>query len=201
MLTKKQTIKKHLFDISVSLFLLLISAVPLLVLWIITTIDTGRNGLFVQERIGRLGKPFKLYKFRTLKGDGHQDIKAIDSDKTRIGNWLRTTKLDELPQLFNVIKAEMSLVGPRPDITGYADQLQGEDRILLSVKPGITGPATIKYKNEDRLLLQQLDPKVYNDEVIWPDKVAINKEYVMNWSLQKDIRYLLESVMGVGSVE
>lgn len=200
MLTRKQRIKKHLFDISVSFILLLISAVPLLVLWLITTIDTRRNGLFVQERIGRLGKPFKLYKFRTLEGDGHQDIKDIDSDKTRLGNWLRSTKLDELSQLFNVLKGEMSLVGPRPDVSGYADKLHGEDKVILRVKPGITGPATIKYRNEDQLLLGQVDPKKYNDEVIWPDKVAINKEYVMNWSLQKDIRYLLASVLGVGSV-
>ena len=200
MLTRKQRIIKHLFDISVSFILLLISAIPLLVLWLITTIDTRRNGLFVQERIGRLGKPFKLYKFRTLEGDGHQDIKDIDSDKTRLGNWLRSTKLDELSQLFNVLRGEMSLVGPRPDVSGYADKLHGEDKVILRVKPGITGPATIKYRNEDQLLLGQVDPKKYNDEVIWPDKVAINKEYVMNWSLQKDIRYLLASVLGVGRV-
>jgi lipopolysaccharide/colanic/teichoic acid biosynthesis glycosyltransferase len=195
MLTRKQRIKKYLFDLSVSFLLLLISVIPLLVLWLITSLDTGRNGLFIQERIGRLGKPFKLYKFRTLKGDEHQDIKDIDGDKTRFGNWLRSTKLDELPQLFNVLKGDMSLVGPRPDIPGYADQLQGDDRVILSVKPGITGPATIKYRDEDQLLLSQVDPMKYNDEVIWPDKVAINKEYVMNWSFWKDVGYLYISII------
>ena len=87
------------------------------------------------------------------------------------------------------------MVGPRPDIPGYADQLQGDDRVILSVKPGITGPATIKYRDEDQLLLSQVDPMKYNDEVIWPDKVAINKEYVMNWSFWKDVGYLYISII------
>ena len=91
----------------------------------------------------------------------------------------------------------MSWVGPRPDILGYADRLTGEDRIILNIKPGITGPATIKYSNEDRILLEENNPSKYNDEVIWPDKVRINKEYVKNWSLWKDIGYLFASVLGV----
>ena len=87
----------------------------------------------------------------------------------------------------------MSFVGPRPDVPGYADKLKGEDRIILSVRPGITGPASIKYKNEEELLATKEDPKKYNDTVIWPDKVAINKEYVKNWSLKKDIEYILRT--------
>ncbi len=96
----------------------------------------------------------------------------------------------------NVLIGDMSLVGPRPDIPGYADLLKGEDRIILEIRPGITGPATIKYRNEDALLLQQEDPNRFNDEVIWPDKVKINRKYVSNWSLAGDIRYLWQSVFG-----
>ena len=201
MLTRNQRIIKHLFDISISLVLLLLAMVPLVVLVIISTIDTGKNGLFVQKRIGRYGKPFNLIKIRSLKGSDHQDAIEIRDNETVFGSWLRRSKLDELPQLINVLWGDMSLVGPRPDVPGYADCLSEEDKIILSIKPGLTGPATLKYKDEDRILLEQDDPKKYNDEVIWPDKVAINKEYIQNWSLQKDIGYLLASVKGVGSLE
>ena len=121
----------------------------------------------------------------------------IKKNETFFGSWIRRTKLDELPQIINVINGTMSWVGPRPDILGYADRLTGEDRIILNIKPGITGPATIKYSNEDRILLEENNPSKYNDEVIWPDKVRINKEYVKNWSLWKDIGYLFASVLGV----
>ena len=150
--------------------------------------------MFVQKRIGAGGKPFDLFKLRSLKGRHHKDIVDIKDSETGFGRWLRRTKLDELPQLFNVLIGDMSWVGPRPDIPGYADKLEGEDRIILSVKPGITGPATLKYRNEDELLMKQENPLAYNDTVIWPDKVKINKEYIKNWSLAKDIRYLLSSV-------
>jgi lipopolysaccharide/colanic/teichoic acid biosynthesis glycosyltransferase len=95
-----------------------------------------------------------------------------------------------------VLKGDMSWVGPRPDVPGYADLLKGDDRIILQLKPGVTGPATLKYKQEDALLLKQENPLAYNDTVIWPDKVAINKAYIQEWSLQKDIKYLLQSVFG-----
>lgn len=112
---------------------------------------------------------------------------------TVFGKILRRYKLDELPQLINVILGDMSLVGPRPDIPGYADKLKGADRLILKVRPGITGPATLKYKNEEELLSQQSDPKRYNDEVIWKDKVQINKEYIENWSLKEDLRIILKT--------
>ena len=118
----------------------------------------------------------------------------MKNDETRFGAWLRRTKLDELPQIINVLKGDMSWVGPRPDVPGYADLLSGEDAVILMVKPGITGPATLKYRNEDEILLKQPDPLTYNDTVIWPDKVKINKEYIRNWSLRKDIGYLWASV-------
>ena len=195
MLTKSQRLLKRIFDISISIVLLVLAIIPLILLLLIASIDLRTKGLFVQERIGYLGKPFSLYKIRTLKGENHEDVVSIKQQQTGFGSFLRKTKLDELPQLINILKGEMSLVGPRPDIPGYADLLKGEDRIVLNVKPGLTGPATLKYKNEDELLLHQQDPRRYNDEVIWPDKVAINKEYVMHWSLKKDFYFLIASII------
>ena len=199
MLTRKQRIIKRIFDLTISLVLFLLLIIPLLLLTGISTMSTKQRGLFTQQRIGRYGNRFSIYKIRSLKGSEHLDILVIKKSETGFGRWIRETNLDELPQLINVILGNMSLVGPRPDVPGYADSLQGEDRIILSVKPGITGPATIKYRNEDKLLMQQVNPKKYNDEVIWPDKVAINKKYIKNWSLQKDIGYLFASVFGMSS--
>lgn len=194
MLSSQQHILKRIFDLLFSILLLPVVVPIVFVLWVLASISTGNNGWFVQTRIGHQGKAFKLYKIRTLKGRNHQTIEEMKAMETNFGRWLRTTKLDELPQIFNVLKGDMSWVGPRPDIPGYADKLEGEDRIVLTVRPGITGPATLKYKKEDQLLLHQTEPKKYNDEVIWPDKVAINRAYIKNWSFQKDLRYLLRSV-------
>ncbi len=196
MLSPYQKFIKRLFDLVLALTLLPILLPAIVFLIIIATIDTHQTGFFIQKRIGYQGKPFSFYKIRTLKGKKHDDIIAIYNQATPFGKFLRNTKLDELPQLLNVLIGTMSFVGPRPDIPGYADKLTGKDRIILTVKPGITGPATIKYKNEDKILLQQTNPKQYNDEVIWKDKIKINKEYVKNWSLQKDIRYLWSSIFG-----
>jgi len=194
MLAKKQHFTKRMFDLIVSIVLLPLILIPLIVLIILSSLSTGNFGLFFQERVGQHGKRFILFKIRTLKGSNHKDLLEIKENETFFGTWLRKSKLDELPQILNVIFGTMSLVGPRPDIPGYADCLTGEDKIILSVKPGITGPATIKYSIEDELLISQEDPLKYNDEVIWPDKVKINKEYIKNWSLIKDIGYLFASV-------
>jgi lipopolysaccharide/colanic/teichoic acid biosynthesis glycosyltransferase len=194
MLTPKQKLIKRGFD----LILVLIALVPAiflsLLLGLLATLSLKTWGWFSQKRVGLNGATFCLFKIRTLKGSSHSDVVAIKAAETRFGNWLRTTKLDEIPQVFNVLMGDMSWVGPRPDIPGYADLLQGEDRIVLSVRPGITGPATLKYKNEESILWQQANPLAYNDEVIWPDKVHINKAYVQNWSLAKDIGYLWRSI-------
>ena len=194
MLTKKQQKAKRIFDISLTLILLPFALIPLLLLFVMATAVTGASGLFVQRRIGQFGIPFKLYKIRSLKGVNHKDVVAMKASETAFGSWLRRSKLDELPQLFNVLKGDMSWVGPRPDVPGYADALVGDDRLLLQLKPGITGPATLKYKNEDAVLLQQEQPLVYNDTVIWPDKVAINKKYMEDWSMQKDMAYIVQSL-------
>ncbi len=196
MLSNQQQLVKRIFDLLVSGPLIVLLLLPMFVLWLLSTLSTGSNGLFSQLRIGKYGKPFHLLKFRSLKGSDHLDIREIRKSETPFGSWLRKYKLDELPQLFNVLTGDMSLVGPRPDVPGYADKLEGDDRMILNIRPGITGPATLKYRNEDDLLLKQKDPNTYNDSVIWPDKVKMNKEYIENWSLTGDIRYLWKSVFG-----
>ena len=194
MLTKKQQFIKRTVDLTISMLLLPILVFHLLILVPLATLSTGKFGLFQQQRIGYLGKPFTFLKIRTLKGSDHKYCTKTYESETRFGLWLRKTKLDELPQIIHVLPGTMSLVGSRSDIPGYADKLIGDDKIILSIKPGITGPATIKYKNEDTILSQQPDPDTFNDSVIWPDKVAINKEYIKKWSFCKDVGYLFESL-------
>lgn len=157
--------------------------------------------LYSQQRVGLHGKIFRVYKFRTMvvNGDKLGSTVTVKNDPriTRLGKYLRWSKMDELPQLFNVLKGDMSLVGPRPDVPGFADQLRGEDRIILTVRPGITGPATLKYRNEEELLAQQADPVKYNAEVLFPDKVRLNRQYVETMSLWGDIRYLVKTIFRV----
>lgn len=196
MLSSQQHMVKRVFDLLVTVPLVLLLLLPMLLLWLLSTASTHTNGLYSQIRIGRNARPFRLLKFRSLKGTDHLDVREIRASETRFGSWIRKFKLDELPQLFNVLSGDMSLVGPRPDVPGYADKLEGDDRVILSIRPGITGPATLKYRNEDALLLKQEDPNDFNDTVIWPDKVEINKQYILNWSLWGDIRYLWMSVFG-----
>ena len=155
----------------------------------ITAIDTQSNGFFTQERIGQHGKSFLIYKLRTLHSK---------TNKTAFwGRMLRKTKLDELPQLLNILKGQMTFVGPRPDVLGYADELVGADRILLTLKPGVTGLASIKYRNEEQILSQQTNPQKYNDEVIWPDKVRINKWYAQNRTFVMDLQILFYTLFPI----
>jgi lipopolysaccharide/colanic/teichoic acid biosynthesis glycosyltransferase len=194
MLTNRQQFLKRVFDVVVSFFCLLLFIIPIVFLIIVARFETGLPGLFVQKRVGKNGKYFYMFKIRTLKENKNHTLEELTSHTTYFGKLLRKSKLDELPQLINVLKGDMSFVGPRPDIPGYADALAGNDRIILSVRPGITGPATIKYKNEEKILLEQSSPQHYNDAVIWPDKVKINKDYVENWSFLKDLKYIYQSV-------
>lgn len=190
---------KRSFDIIVSFFGLLFSLWLILIAWIIATFETKSNGFFIQKRVGKNGKFFNVIKIKTMKKVEGVDTTITSSNDVRItksGKFFRDTKIDELPQLINVLLGDMSFVGPRPDVSGYADKLEGEDRIVLSIRPGITGPASLKYKNEEEILSSQSDPKWYNDKIIWPDKVRINKEYIKNWSLKKDIEYIIKTVTG-----
>ncbi|MCK0205621.1 sugar transferase [Ornithobacterium rhinotracheale] len=188
-------LSKKIFDYVFAIILLIILAIPMLLIWIIASIDTQQNGIFTQKRVGQNAKLFTIYKFRSLKGTYTNSVTTEKSHKiTHFGRFLIKTKLDETPQLINILNGTMSFVGPRPDVQGYADVLQGEDRIILKVKPGITGPAQLAYKNENEILNQVSDPIKYNDEVLWPDKVKINKKYVENWNFKNDILYLLKTI-------
>jgi len=131
---------------------------------------------------------------RPTKQPGTTVTKRGDPRITRLGAFFRRTKIDELPQLWNVLIGQMSFVGPRPDVPGFADKLTGNEREVLKLRPGITGPATLKYRNEEELLAAQSDPEKYNREVIFPDKVRINLDYMRNWSLRKDISYIWQTV-------
>ncbi|OZV67573.1 sugar transferase [Winogradskyella aurantia] len=194
MITKDQLRIKRIFDLILVILILPILFVPIVLLIIVATIDTRKFGLFSQVRVGQHAKLFKIYKIRTLREETHR-LGHLDKSATRLGRCLRQTKLDELPQLFNVLKGDMGFVGPRPDIEGFADVLEGADRIILLVKPGITGPATLKYRDEERVLERQKDPEHYNRTIIWVDKVKINRNYVENYSFYLDLTCILKSTL------
>ncbi|KFF29382.1 sugar transferase [Chryseobacterium piperi] len=174
-----------LMDYSIAIFAIILLSPIFVFLICLTSWDTGFPGLFIQKRIGWDAKPFSIYKFRTL----HPQT----LHKSSIGKWMRKNKLDELPQLFNILKGDMSLVGPRPDIPGYYDKLTGEDRLVLQLKPGLTSEAGIKYRSEENLLNQQENPLQYNDTVLFPDKVKMNLDYYHNLSLKEDCYILLKT--------
>jgi lipopolysaccharide/colanic/teichoic acid biosynthesis glycosyltransferase len=151
----------------------------------------------VQRRVGKDGALFSLIKLRTMRviPELSSCVTAEnDARITRVGSLLRKLKIDELPQLFNVLAGHMSLVGPRPDVPGFADQLTGEDRIVLSIRPGVTGPASLKFRNEEQLLADAPDPEKHNRDVIWPEKVRINVDYIKNYSLMADVKCILWTV-------
>lgn len=196
-LTASQELQKRGFDLFFSSLGLLVLGWLILAAWVAASIDNRSNGFFIQKRVGRNGNIFRVIKIKTMR-----NVVGVDTCVTRLGDpritpfgsFLRRTKIDELPQLWNVLLGHMSFVGPRPDVPGFADTLQCEARAILSLRPGITGPATLKYRNEEEILFEQVDFELYNRQVIWPDKVNINLEYIHNWSLRRDIRYILETV-------
>lgn len=190
---------KWLFDrLMAFIGLLLLWPLLLVVARLIKIKMSGGTVIFKQKRVGRNGKLFTMYKFRSMTvGHGGSSVSvAGESRITPLGAKLRKYKLDELPELWNVLKGDMSFVGPRPDVPGYADLLSGDDREVLELRPGITGPASLKYRDEEELLAQQNNPQKYNDEVIFPDKVRINRYYLHNYSFVKDIQMILCTVLG-----
>lgn len=191
---------KYIFDKSMSLLgLVVLSPVFLIVAYFIRRKMPGGPVIFKQERVGQHGKLFTVYKFRsmTVAGEGKTSIAAAEESRvTPLGEKLRRYKLDELPELWNVLKGDMSFVGPRPDVPGYADKLQGKDREVLRLKPGITGPASLKYRDEEYILSKVEDPKRYNDEVIYPDKVRLNLYYLHHYSFWKDLWMIVCTVLG-----
>ena len=189
---------KELFDRSAALLGLLILWPVMLVIGIIIAVKMpGGPVLFRQQRVGRHGRLFTMVKFRTMTAGipGSTVSVAGDSRITPLGATLRRYKLDELPELWNVLKGDMSFVGPRPDVPGYADRLKGTDRRILELKPGITGPATLKYRDEEQLLALQPGPQDYNGRVIFPDKVRINLEYLENRSFAEDLRIIIQTLL------
>lgn len=189
---------KYIFDRITALFGLCLLWPFLIVIAVLIRVKMpGGKAVFTQQRIGRGGKLFTLYKFRTMKVEHHGSSVSVagESRITPLGAMLRRYKLDELPELWNVLKGDMSFVGPRPDVAGYADFLKGDDREILQLRPGITGPATLKYRNEEELLAMQENPQQYNDEVIWPDKVKINRYYLHHYSFVSDLKMILFTVL------
>ena len=190
---------KHTFD-KVAAFCGIILLSPfLLIIFILHKIMMDKGDFFfLQERIGQYGNKFNIYKIRTMKsGCNNNNIFITVANDERIlpfGKWLRKSKLDEIVELINVLKGEMSLVGPRPDIAGYADMLTGSDRKILELRPGITGPASLKYINEEELLAKADNPQRYNDEIIYPDKVRINMDYYYNRSFFGDIKIIFKTI-------
>ena len=203
---------KYLFDRIFSLLGLIILSPVMLAVAVLIRVKMGGPVLFKQERVGKDGKLFTIYKFRTMEeGQDEFSISMVGDQRILpLGIKLRKYKLDELPQLWNVLKGKMSFVGPRPDVPGYADLLQGNDREMLKLRPGITGPASLKYRNEEDLIADyvkqakaQGDSRSerdialwYNDNVLWPDKVRINCYYSSHYSFLKDIEMIFCTVLG-----
>jgi lipopolysaccharide/colanic/teichoic acid biosynthesis glycosyltransferase len=198
-LSLRQAALKRGFDFCVAIVGVSATGWLILVAWLAASIDTRSNGLFIQKRVGRRGRIFRVLKIRTMRPvQGVETVVTTDQDPriTPLGRFWRKTKIDELPQLINVLKGDMSFVGPRPDVPGFADRLVGEERLLLSIRPGITGPATLKYRNEEQILMEVDDPEKYNREVIFPDKVRINLKYIREYSFWKDLKYIWMTVFG-----
>lgn len=190
---------KRTFDIIVGGIGLIISSPIILISALLVRVCYGESGFFTQIRIGRYGKEFKIYKIKSMSSKVKFDTTVTtDNDPriTKLGKFFRKTKIDELPQLINVVKGEMSFVGPRPDVEEVINTLDEEEkRVYLSVRPGITGPASIKYKNEEEILAKVDDPERHSVEVIFRDKVNINSDYINNYSFRKDIKYIINTVL------
>lgn len=192
-------ILKYIFDRTMAFFGLLFAwPILLLVAILIRCKMSGGPVIFKQKRVGKDGQLFTMYKFRSMavSHSGSSVSVAGESRITPLGATLRRYKLDELPELWNVLVGNMSFVGPRPDVPGYADNLKGKDRAILQLRPGITGPASLKYRNEEELLATVNNPQQYNDEVIYPDKVRINLYYLQHYSFWKDIQMIFCTILG-----
>ena len=188
---------KRLFDLLLSICLLVILFPLFIIISFIIKISSRGPIFFIQERVGKDAKLFKMIKFRTMylnqKNTSSITIKG-DLRVTKIGVFLRKYKLDELPELINVVVGHMSMVGPRPDVSGYADKLVGEDSKIVKLRPGITGPASLKYANEEEILSSKDNPKLYNDSILYPDKVKINLDYYYNNNIWLDIKIIFLTI-------
>jgi len=188
---------KRLFDLIFAIFGLILLLPFFLTISLLIKIDSKGSVFFIQERVGQNAFLFKIIKFRTMIIS--EEINSTISIKgdirvTRFGKILRKYKIDELPELINIVRGEMSFVGPRPDVPGYADKLNGDARNILKLKPGITSLASLKYSNEELLLSQQNNPIDYNNNIIYPDKVKMNLNYYKNHNLWIDIKIIFATI-------
>lgn len=192
-------IAKYVFDRIMAFVGLVVLSPILLIVWLLIRVKMPDGpAVFAQKRVGKDGKLFTMYKFRSMSmhHSGSSVSVAGESRITPLGAKLRRYKMDELPELWNVLVGDMSFVGPRPDVPGYADKLEGNNRRVLQLRPGITGPASLKYRDEEMLLALQANPQEYNDHVIYPDKVRINLYYLDHYSFLADIKMIVATVLG-----
>ncbi len=188
---------KYIFDRIFALLAIILFLPFFLIIAIVMMFRTGNPVIFTQKRTGKDGRLFTIFKFRTMYENINRNTVSTSKDSriTPEGAFLRKWKLDELPELFNILKGDMSFVGPRPDMASYAESLTEECRKILSLRPGITGPATLKYIDEEEILAHVPDPVKYNDEVIFPDKVKINLKYLERHSLLEDIKLIYYTII------
>lgn len=192
-------IAKYVFDRIMAFVGLVVLSPILLIVWLLIRVKMPDGpAVFTQKRVGKDGKLFTMYKFRSMSvhHSGSSVSVAGESRITPLGARLRRYKMDELPELWNVLVGDMSFVGPRPDVPGYADKLEGNNHRVLQLRPGITGPASLKYRDEEMLLARQANPQEYNDNVIYPDKVRINLYYLDHYSFLADIKMIVATVLG-----
>lgn len=185
MITTRQFFVKRVMDLTLASLGLIVTIPLMLLLVLVVYVFVGENGLFVQKRIGQYGEEFNIIKIRSL---------YAKKEFSSFSCFLRKSKLDELPQLWNVLVGEMSMVGPRPDLEGFADKLKGEDRIVLVVKPGITGPASLYFYDEARFFNNVKKNKEVTEKLLWKKKIKINKKYIKEYSLKKDIGYVFKTL-------
>lgn len=187
---------KRLFDVSFSIVGILVLLPLMLVICLLIKIHMPGPIFFKQRRVGRFGNPFVIVKFRTMVMNTDPNTISVKGDCriTKLGAKLRKYKLDELPELWNVLKGDMSFVGPRPDMPEYLKKLKGDDKKILELRPGITGPATLVFANEEELLSKEQNPIRYNDEVIWPKKVQLNLDYYYNRNFLMDIQIIFKTI-------
>lgn len=192
---------KRIFDFALSLLGIIILLPLFAIISLLIIFDSPGGILYLQTRVGKNNKDFKLFKFRTMKTDsdkkGLLTVGNTDSRITRTGLWLRKYKLDELPQLVNVLLGNMSLVGPRPEVRKYVELYSVEQKKVLSVKPGITDNASIEYADENELLSKQADPEKFYISEVMPTKLKINLEYIFNQTMAEDFRIILRTFLKI----
>jgi len=187
-LSTSQKVFKRLLDVLLSLILIPTLLLPVSILIILATIDTKIFGLFFQNRVGQYGKGFTIYKIRTYNRNG---------EVSKFSKKIRKYKLDEIPQILNILLGQMSFVGPRPDVLEVMSALSRSDQVILSIKPGLTGPASLHYFNEEALLAEQEDPIAYTNQILTPKKNAINKDYIKNYHIFNDVNYIYKTTLHV----